>query len=494
MPGKSLYIIIVSIIIILAIIGGAIAYYYLTPPTTTPIKTTPLTASPTLTTGVATPTTPPTVVKELILWKQVYADPYAQSVWERVYKEFEAATGIHVKAITWEPSDGNNKMMVALTVKSPELLPHVSNMIGELASMVCAPQGCLEPLDDIYEWLKANWGNDLVIELFELMKWPGPDGKLHIYQLPWGASVWMLNLRYDIMKQAGLKPEDFSTFDKLNASLYYLRDYFKSKGIRMIPFDIQLSPTSLGDAPEDVDMLFTIFAGVHVYDPKTKMPLLNATPENFQALVKVLEVLKKWYDDGILPKGAITESDMINNVNFINGITFGTPNNVGTMIGVAKRQHPEWEYIVLPLPASDKHPEPFGILMPRTFLIPAYIPPEAKQAAKEFIKFVLNKTNYEKWYGYEGGFEYTDIPIYKSMLDKGAYVNDTLVWKPIADIVKKGKLYVWSRFASFTFAEVYNNAVYQIREQEVIVGAKTPEEAAKSIVAEVYKIWNKWKS
>jgi len=252
----------------------------------------------------------------------------------------------------------------------------------------------------------------------------------------------------------------------------------------------QASLLSLGDSHEDIDTLYIAFSGHDVIE--NGKITINATQQNYEAFQKVLATLKKWYEDGILPKGALTELDLSNNVNFINGITAMTWNNVGTMIGAAKRQHPDWKFATVPLPTTPNHPQPFGILMPRTFFIPADRPPEYKEAAKLFIKFVLNRTVYEKWWGDQGGFEYSDVPIYKSLLNRGAYLTDP-VWRGVAEIFKgAGKLYVWSRFESMTFGESYNRALAQVYAQNVVIGAMTPKEATDKFLADLFNIYRKW--
>ncbi|MGB9727777.1 MAG: ABC transporter substrate-binding protein [Nitrososphaeria archaeon] len=477
---------VIGVVVVIVVVAALIAYFAIPPKLTTTTSTTSTTTSTTSTTSTTTGGLP----KQITLWKQVYADQYSQQVWEKLYKDFEAKYGITIKATTWEPSDGNNKMVVAYEAGSPDLLPDVSNMIGELATQTYLSRGSAEPLDDIYKWLKDNWGDDLNTELFENLMWTGPDGQKHIYLLPWGASGWYLNIHTDFLEGSGVTLDDLKTFDSLNRSLYKLKDYYKSKGMNVIPLDIQLSPSSLGDAHEDVDLFYTVFSGHEVIE--NGKITINATEENFNAFVKVFEVFKKWYEDGILPKGALTESDMVNNVNFQNGITAMTFNNVGTMIGAARRAHPDWHFAVVPLPASDKHPSVFTILMPRTIFIPANRPAEYKQAAKLWIKFILNKTNYAAWYGEQGGFEYTDVPIYKSLLNRGQYLSDP-VWKGVAESFKPGaKVYLWSRFKSMTFADSYNRALVQISEQKAMIGVLTPVDAAKEYLNALFPLYKKW--
>jgi ABC-type glycerol-3-phosphate transport system substrate-binding protein len=294
----------------------------------------------------------------------------------------------------------------------------------------------------------------------------------------------------DYLDICGVSLDDLRSFDRFNVSLYKLRDCYRSKGLNIIPFDVQISPLSLGDSHEDIDTLYIAFSGRDVIEGGRIT--INATQENYEAFQRVLLTLKKWYEDGILPKGALTELDLTNNVNFINGLTAMTWNNVGTMIGAAKRQHPDWKFAVVPLPTTEKHPQPFGILMPRTLFIPSDRPPEYKEAAKLFIKFILNKTNYEKWYGDQGGFEYADVPIYRSLLNRGAYLTDP-VWKGVAEVFKGGgRIYMWSRFASMTFGESYNRALAQIYAQNVVIGAMSAKEATDAFLRDLFNIYRKW--
>jgi ABC-type glycerol-3-phosphate transport system substrate-binding protein len=125
---------------------------YKKPQTYTPVQSPTARAQPQATSPAGKISLP----SEITLWKQTYADLYSQQACENLYKEFERQYGIRIKTVTLEPSDGNNKMNVALEAGSPSLLPDISNMIGELAIQVRINQGKTEPLDDIYEWLKQN--------------------------------------------------------------------------------------------------------------------------------------------------------------------------------------------------------------------------------------------------------------------------------------------------------------------------------------------------
>ncbi|MEM3574022.1 MAG: hypothetical protein QXJ62_07360, partial [Nitrososphaeria archaeon] len=114
--SKSLMI---GVIVVIIVAAALVAYFAMPQATTTTTSATTTTAS-TTTTTTSTTTGP---AKEIKLWKQVYADQYSQQVWENLYKEFEAKYGIKITATTWEPSDGNNKMVVAYEAGSPDLLP-----------------------------------------------------------------------------------------------------------------------------------------------------------------------------------------------------------------------------------------------------------------------------------------------------------------------------------------------------------------------------------
>jgi ABC-type glycerol-3-phosphate transport system substrate-binding protein len=467
----------ITAVVVIIVVAAIIAYLALPPTKTTTSPTTSVTSTTTTTTTTTSPS-----AKTLKLWIQAYASSIDRQKWEQVYKEFEEKTGIKVQVSEFSAADLVAKFTAVLESGVPETYPDLYAWATTF-NVMWASKGQLEPLDDIVDWLYKNWGNDIVDQNFQMCKWIGPDGNRRYYAVSVGFVTQSLFVRQDILEKAGLTLDDLSTFDRFNRSLYILRDKLKEMNLNMFPLDIQVSAVAPTDGTYDYWLIWRLFSGVEPVDASGKI-YVNDTQAHFDAHAKATALLSKWYKDGIISKAALTEAEVDNNVNFLTGRSVMTPNGVASIYVQAKAQHPEWKIAVIPLPENPASGASKTVITEiRPYLIPAGLPSSRLENAKAFLKFILNRTNYEKWFGTQGGFGWLDAPFYKSLLDKEPYLTDP-VWKGVRDGVLHGTMDPATIRPSFS--QLHARSFFMLTASKVMLDVMTPQEAAQAIVKEIY--------
>jgi len=466
-------VLIALIALVIIVIAGVAAY--LTKPAPAVIST------PTSTPTAASPVTTPRP-KTLTIWIQSYASSIDREKWEKVFKKFEEKTGINVKVVGFSAADLVAKFTSALEAGVPEALP---DLVGWTTTfnVMWAVKGQLEPLDDIVDWIYKNWGDDVFDINFIMAKWPGPDGVRRYYSVSIGMVTQSLFVRQDVLEMCGLTLRDLETFDKFNRSLYVLRDCIKEKNLNMFPLDIQISTAAPTDGTYDYWLLWSIFSGSDPVDPEGKI-YINASPRHVEAHAKVAELLTKWYYDGIISKAAFMEAEVDNNVNFLTGRSVMTPNGVASIYVQAVATHPEWKIAVIPLPGNPETGTPRRVLAEiRPFMIPAAIPKERKELAKEFLKFIFDRENYKEWYGNNGGFGWVDAPIYKSLLNSEPYISHP-VWSGVREGILKGLIDPATIRPGFSV--IHAQSLPMTTVGKAILGQITPKEAAEIIIKGIW--------
>jgi len=308
------------------VVAAAGAGYYATQPRPTP--------GPTITTP--TPTTPgPTTVptaKVLKVWQLSYASETDRVKWENLYAKFTKDTGIKVEASNFGGDDIVAKCQNTFESKAVENLPDLISPAWSL-NPVWSVRGYLEPLDDVMDWLKSNYGNDIIQMLPKTVYWMGNKGERHYYAIPTGVVVGAMFWRGDILQKLGIDTKDLVEFETYDKALYKIKSNIKDLGI-LAPLSAQTSATGSTDCTNGFYTLFRIFSGVYPIDPDTLKVQLDDTPEHFQAVVKVVETYNRWYKDGILIQSALVDAGVDNNLQFINGQIAATFNGVSSIYAV----------------------------------------------------------------------------------------------------------------------------------------------------------------
>jgi len=159
-----------------------------------------------------------------------------------------------------------------------------------------AEGGFLEPLEQILEpELAAGLLGEFLPGYLENCRLRDPQtGEQHLYGLPWLGEIMALNYRRDMLRENGLSDADVpDTYEGLEAIARKLRDPAKQQyGVTL-----DLSPGFFSQNAY-VPVLRSLRGSV--VDDKERLDV--SSPE----AAKTFEMLKRWYTQGLMPKGALT--------------------------------------------------------------------------------------------------------------------------------------------------------------------------------------------
>ena len=159
-----------------------------------------------------------------------------------------------------------------------------------------AEGGFLEPLDEILKpELKAGLLDEFLPGYLQYCRLKDPHtGETHLYGLPWLGEIMALNYRKDVLREVG-QPDDRipATYAELEQYARRLRNPEK----RIYGITLDLSPGFFSQNAY-VPVLRSLRASVE--DERGRLDV--SSPE----AVKTFEMLKRWYSQGLMPKGALT--------------------------------------------------------------------------------------------------------------------------------------------------------------------------------------------
>lgn len=159
-----------------------------------------------------------------------------------------------------------------------------------------AEGGFLEPLEGILEpELAAGLLREFLPGYLQNCRLKDPQtGKEHLYGLPWLGEIMALNYRRDMLRENGLTDADVpETYEELEAIARKLRDPAK----KQYGVTLDLSPGFFSQNAY-VPVLRSLRGSV--VDDKGRLDV--SSPE----AAKTFEMLKRWYTQGLMPKGALT--------------------------------------------------------------------------------------------------------------------------------------------------------------------------------------------
>ncbi|MEM3771675.1 MAG: ABC transporter substrate-binding protein [Candidatus Micrarchaeia archaeon] len=470
---------------------GSIAYFAMTPPQVTR-TTSSSTTSVTTPTQSTTPSTTKSPGDTIRIWQLSYASELDKNKWENIFNKFTKETGIKVEVSSFGGSDIVAK---CTNIFESGVVENFPDLISPAWAMnpLWSVRGFLEPLDDIIDWLKSNYGNKIVSGALQNAYWMGPDGQRRYYAVLTGITVGAMFWRTDILQKIGADEKDVLEHETYNTTLYKIKEYGLDKLGLLAPLSAQCSSTGSTDCTNGFYWRFTNFAGVSPIDPATLKVQLDDTQEHFNAVVQVVEEYAKLYKDGINIKSALVDAGVDNNLEFINGQVATTFNGIASIYAVLKdRKAPFLDAVrIFPVPGnSKKNVKPRGHIDPRFMLVPARLPKERLDLAKKFIKFFLTEENYKEWFGKDGGFGWYDAPIYSSMMEEEPYISHP-VWKGVKDTINYG---------GFPCIDLWRPSFGTLRDAPptieiggYILGKyQTAEEAAKAIVTRIKGLINQY--
>jgi len=159
-----------------------------------------------------------------------------------------------------------------------------------------AEGGFLEPLEDIFRpEIEAGLLREFLPGYLQNCRLKDPQtGEEHLYGLPWLGEIMALNYRRDVLRENGYSDADVpETYQQLEALARKLRDPAK----KQYGVTLDLSPGFFSQNAY-VPVLRS-FRG-SVVDERGRLDV--SSPE----AAKTFEMLKRWYSQGLMPKGALT--------------------------------------------------------------------------------------------------------------------------------------------------------------------------------------------
>ena len=159
-----------------------------------------------------------------------------------------------------------------------------------------AEGGFLEPLEEILKpELEAGLLNEFLPGYLQNCRLEDPrTGQEHLYGLPWLGEIMALNYRRDVLRENGVSDTEVpETYEQLEALARKLRDPAK----KQYGVTLDLSPGFFSQNAY-VPVLRSMRGSV--VDAKGRLDV--SSPE----AAKTFEMLKRWYAQGLMPKGALT--------------------------------------------------------------------------------------------------------------------------------------------------------------------------------------------
>ncbi|MEM3714689.1 MAG: ABC transporter substrate-binding protein, partial [Nitrososphaeria archaeon] len=461
-----------------------------TVPTTSVVTTTVPTTSVVTTISTTTVvTTAPTKKIELSIWPSAFLNSVEEARWNyllNIFKDTHPDFKVNFTPLPASGDDADRKIVAAYTagVGFPAIC-HVEQVKYTLA-------GYFDKVDDIVNEVKKRWGDDLVPNAIPMFM--GPDKKPGYYVIPYGWKSDAMCTRFDIIEKAGLKPEGVvSSFTNFDKSLYKIKQYLNESGLTkegVYPLVVQLGPKATGDGSYAILRYIATINGIHIATDDGGVHV-DQTPEQVKGIETTFATLKRWYDDGIITPDAPDLTEYDNNAYFQTGKCVMTSNAIVSIMTWMDQNKPHFYpwWGVLTWPKSDINGRSFESPQPMCFAISTKLDKEVRDAAKEFILFMLNPENYVKWWGDQGGFGQlarADIPMYKSIVEKPPYTT-SLIWKGSRESALQGNLYLspWQLRPSISKMCVDGTVVNLA--SAVVLNKMTPKEAAQELIKNVYK-------
>jgi ABC-type glycerol-3-phosphate transport system substrate-binding protein len=316
-----------------------------------------------------------------------------------------------------------------------------------------AEGGFLEPLEG---WLKPELNAGLIKEFLpgylQYCRLRDPKtGEEHLYGLPWLGEIMALNYRKDVLAEEGLTEKDVpETYEQLEQIARKLRSPAKKQF--GVTFDF--SPNFFAQNAY-IPMLRALRGTVT--DGKGRLDV--STPE----ARKTFETLKRWYTEGLMPKGALTPYQSADDFRAKIAVFFPNWQSRGFW-AIREMKDGEKHIGIGPSPGSKE----VGALVAHYIGVVPKASPVAKEAARVLLEafcydlqpgvgktgkmIVINYPYARQLPGYRPPSVPKDIASLRSLVDpkyrlpewmlalrptvdKGYCIPDPLTWQRVSDIV-----------------------------------------------------------
>ncbi|MEH2484411.1 ABC transporter substrate-binding protein [Bradyrhizobium sp. AZCC 2230] len=391
-----------------------------------------------------TNTPEPNASIRVLRWKQFIQaefDKFAEQT-----KKFSEKTGVKVKleAESWE--DIRPKAAVAANVGAgPDLI------VGTLDDPFKFPEKLID-VTDVADYLGKQYGG-----WYPVAERYGKKGNNWI-AIPQGATGGCLNYRISHVKAAGFDefPKDTDGFLKLCQAL-------KKNNT---PAGFALGHAT-GDANGWCQWALWAFGGKVVND---KNEVVIDSPETIAAL----EYVKQLYATFI--PGVLSWNDSNNNKAFLNGELSLTLNGISIWTVGKNSTDPKQQEIAKDMNHAPMPIGPVGVSTEQQNVLVYYGYKHSKypKAVKEYIKFMMDKENYDAWEVASNGYVSPPLPAYN---DNPVWTSDPKI-TPYRDCLKRCRDNGYAGDLGYASAAVMGDFVVVDMFAEAASGQATPKEAA----------------
>ncbi|MGH8630757.1 MAG: ABC transporter substrate-binding protein, partial [Burkholderiales bacterium] len=382
----------------------------------------------------------------VLRWKRfVQGD---EDLWTRNTRRFAETTGIEVRVDSENWEEVRPKAAVAANVGAgPDII------IGTNEDPHQYPDKLLD-LTDLAEYLGAKYGG-----WFDASRQFGMRGSRWI-ALPTGAAGAAMVYRKSLLRAAGYDsvPQDFPGFLKLCQTL-------KGKGA---PCGMALGHAT-GDANAWVHWVLWGFGG-ELVDERNEVAI------NSKETIAALEYARELY--ATFPPGTAAWLDPNNNKAFLAGEIGLTLNGISIYYSARNSSEQAMKAIAADIGHAHYPVGPAGVLTRAGTVFPAFIFRYSKypNAAQEYLRFMMEKEQYEPWQAACIGYvshplqAYESNPVWKSD-PHHAYFRDT---------VKTMRHYGYAGALGRASAAAVADFVVVDMFAEVCAGSQSPKTAARS--------------
>ncbi len=340
---------------------------------------------------------------------------------------------IEYQGVAWE-NTRQQLLLQAASGNPPDVAQVAAPWIGQFAA-----SGAIVPLEDMAKDILPNYVGGVV----DSYTFPGPDGKVHTWGLPWVAVHATIFYNTTLMKKAGLDtsklPTTIDEFDKVVRAIAKLGK--DDKGNKIWGFT---TATDRSELTANIFNQWLFNFGGDVLDEKGNIIINN------EAGVKTLTFLKKLVDDGVMPAGFSFRDQYNLMVNYqTGGFTDGSYARDVLRITSGKGDKFDQDFAVGLLPtALDNANDPAthkSIFHHHTLVL--FQQSKNKEMAYEFIKFLSTDPEITLYYAKGSSL----FPLYKPDLTDPLYSQDAYA-KTFQQALAGSKLYGISKTPQYAQA------------------------------------------
>ncbi len=405
----------------------------------------------------------------LTFWTVRHNTPELAATMRKILDEFEKENPT-IK-ILHEPVSGNLVYPKFLAAVQGQSMPDVAEAYT-YHPLQFAALDQMEPMDDIMDEWKASGRYDEVVNKYAIEKnyWNG-----HYWAAAYNLDIRPIYYRRDLLEAKGITPP--KTWDEFQAAALALNDPANEVyGVVYPAGDFHIA--------QHFYMAFMFQAGGGILDKDGKLIFgSEARDANIKALTYMTDFATK---HKVMPEGIASYNTEDAHTVFLQGraaFGFGT----GGLIGRIMRENPDmFDQVgileVLEGPAGPERKLAAGFF--QGFFVWKYSP--NIDAAKTFIRWMTEPGRLEPIYKASPG---THWPIYKSGIESDRVKTNRLLREALANVVPYTTDFAYPGTGIPEMGIIDGEKLFAAPVNQVVVGAKTPEQAVDDAAAAMAKVF-----